>query len=86
MTPPPSCTATPRRAHRQKLDRIFEKQYTLTLTEEVEIRYRTETSTDPETGETTTEEVPYEYHILNVEMENKPISSFVSEAFNATAA
>ena len=69
---------TPQSAQAE-LDRILEKQYTLTLTEEVEIRYRTETSTDPETGETTTEEVPYEYHILNVKLENKPISSFVSE-------
>ena len=69
---------TPQSAQTE-LDRIFEKQYTLTLTEEVEIRYRTETSTDPETGETTTEEVSYEYHILNVKLENKPISSFVSE-------
>ena len=49
-------------------------QYTLTLTEEVEIRYRTETSTDPDTGETTTEEVPYEYFILNIKLENKPTS------------
>ena len=62
-----------------ELDRIFEKQYTLTLTEEVEIRYRTETSTDPETGETTTEEVPYEYYILNVKLENKPISELAEE-------
>ena len=62
-----------------ELREIFEAQYELTLTEEVEIRYRTETSTDPETGETTTEEVPYEYYILNVKLENKPISSFVSE-------
>lgn len=54
-------------------------QYTLTLTEEVEIRYRTETSTDPETGETTTEEVPYEYHILNVKLTNKPISELAEE-------
>ena len=69
---------TPQSAQAE-LDRILEKQYTLTLTEEVEIRYCTETSTDPETGETTTEEVPYEYHILNVKLENKPISSFVSE-------
>ena len=69
---------TPQSAQAE-LDPIFEKQYTLTLTEEVEIRYRTETSTDPETGETTTEEVPYEYYILNVKLENKPISSFVSE-------
>ena len=37
---------------------LFAAQYQLTLTEEVEIRYRTETSTDPETGETTSEEVP----------------------------
>ena len=31
-----------------EIQRIFELQYTLTLTEEVEIRYRTETSTDPD--------------------------------------
>ena len=69
---------TPQSAQAE-LERIFSMQYTLTLAEEVEIRYRTETSTDPETGETTTEEVPYEYYILNVKLENKPISSFVSE-------
>ena len=62
-----------------ELQRIFAMQYTLTLTEEVEIRYRTETSTDPETGETTTEEVPYEYYILNVKLTNKPISSIAEE-------
>ena len=62
-----------------EIERIFSMQYTLTLTEEVEIRYRTETSTDPETGETTTEEVPYEYHILNVKLTNKPISSIAEE-------
>ena len=62
-----------------ELQRIFSMQYTLTLTGEVEIRYRTETSTDPETGETTTEEVPYEYYILNVKLTNKPISSIAEE-------
>ena len=62
-----------------ELREIFEAQYELTLTEEVEIRYRTETSTDPETGETTTEEVPYEYHILNVKLTNKPISELAEE-------
>ncbi len=40
---------TPQSAQAE-LERIFSMQYTLTLTEEVEIRYRTETSTDPETG------------------------------------
>ena len=69
---------TPQSAQAE-LERIFAMQYTLTLTEEVEIRYRTETSTDPETGETTTEEVPYEYYILNVKLTNKPISELAEE-------
>ena len=74
-----------------ELDRVFDAQYELTLTEEVETRYRTETrtgtttSTDPETGEITTEEyeyeveVPYEYYILNVKLTSKSISSVASE-------
>ncbi|MEJ5966829.1 CHAP domain-containing protein [Flavonifractor porci] len=74
-----------------ELDRVFDAQYELTLTEEVETRYRTETrtgtttSTDPETGEVTAEEyeyeveVPYEYYILNVKLTSKPISSVASE-------
>ena len=69
---------TPQSAQAE-LERIFAMQYTLTLTEEVEIRYRTETSTDPETGETTTEEVPYEYYILNVKLTYKPISELAEE-------
>jgi cell wall-associated NlpC family hydrolase len=69
---------TPESAQKE-IERIFAMQYTLTLTEEVEIRYRTETSTDPETGETTTEEIPYEYYILNVKLTNKPISSIAEE-------
>ena len=69
---------TPQSAQAE-LERIFSMQYTLTLTEEVEIRYRTETSTDPETGETTTEEVPYEYYILNVKLTNKLISELTEE-------
>ena len=69
---------TPQSAQAE-LDRIFNRQYTLTITEEVEIRYRTETSTDPETGETTSEEVPYEYYILNVELTTTPISAIAEE-------
>ena len=71
-------TYTPQSAQAE-LNRVFAMQYTLTLTEETEIRYRTETSTDPETGETTSEEVPYEYHILNVKLTNKPISEIAEE-------
>ena len=61
---------------------MFEAQYELTLTEKVEIRYRTETSTDPETGETTTEEVPYEYYILNVTLTNKTLPAVVAPRLN----
>ncbi|WP_110326417.1 CHAP domain-containing protein [Hungatella effluvii] len=70
-------TYTPESAQAE-LNRVFDKQYTLTITETVEIRYRTETSTD-EDGNTTTEEVPYEYYILNVKLTNKPISSLAPE-------
>lgn len=61
-----------------ELQRVFDRQYVLTLTEEVEIRYRTETSTDAD-GNTTTEEVPYEYYILNVKLENRQINTLVPE-------
>ena len=53
---------------------LFEKQYTLTENVVVETRYRTETSTDPETGETTSEEVPYDYYICYVTLENFDLS------------
>ena len=78
-------TYTPATAQAE-IDRIFALQYTLTLTEEVEVRHRTETRTgtrtvtDPVTGETSTEtyeyevDVAYNYYILNVKLENKPIS------------
>ena len=65
-----------------ELARVFAAQYQLTLTEEVEIRYRTETSTDPETGETTSEEVPYEYYILNVTLTNKPRPAVILPRLN----
>ena len=80
-----------RQSAQVELERVFGAQYELTLTEEVEIRYRTETRTgitisiDPETGEVTTEEyqyeveVPYEYHILNVRLDSKPISTVTFE-------
>ena len=58
---------------------LFEKQYALTLREEIQTRYRTESSTDPETGETTTEEVPYDYYILHVTLTNKNLSTLAGE-------
>ena len=62
-----------------ELQALFEKQYTLTLREEIQTRYRTETTTDPETGETTTEEVPYDYYILHVTLTNKNIEILAGE-------
>ena len=61
-----------------ELERIFNAQYQLTLTEEVEVRYRTEPRTDSE-GNSYTVEVPYNYYILNVTLTSKPISSVASE-------
>ena len=62
-----------------ELQALFEKQYTLTLREEIQTRYRTETTTDPETGETTTEEIPYDYYILHVTLTNKNIEALAGE-------
>ena len=61
-----------------ELERIFAAQYQLTLTEEVEVRYHTETRTDSE-GNSYTVEVPYNYYILIVTLTSKPISSVASE-------
>src|SRR5699024_7123779 len=65
-----------------ELDRVFAAQYELTLTEEVEVRYRTETRTDSEGNEYDVE-VPYNYYILNVTLTSKPISSVASELLTA---
>lgn len=64
---------------RAEIQALFEKQYTLTLREEIQTRYRTETTTDPDTGETTTEEVPYDYYILHVTLTNKNIETLAGE-------
>ena len=61
-----------------ELERIFAAHYQLPLTEEVEVRYRTETRTDSEGNEYDVE-VPYNYYILNVTLTSKPISSVASE-------
>ena len=59
------------------LQTIFDKQYILTENVEVETRYRTETETyTDEDGNTTTEsyEVPYDYYICTVTLENFDLS------------
>ena len=53
-----------------ELERVFPAQYTLTLTEEIQIR--TYTDEDGDTHE-------YEYRILHVKLESRPISSLATE-------
>ena len=67
-----------RQSAQAELERVFDAQYQLTLIEEVEVRYRTETRTDSE-GNSYTVQVPYNYYILNVKLTSKPISSVASE-------
>ena len=54
-----------------ELQRLFDLQYSLTTREVVEIRTRTVTHTDSETGDTWEEEEEYEYKILYVTLRNK---------------
>ena len=65
------------------LRQLFNEQYSLSFTEETEIRYRTETHVDPETGEETEEEVPYEWHILNVTLTSAPLESLIVSRMSA---
>lgn len=67
-----------RQSAQAELERVFTAQYTLTLTEEVEVRYRTETRTDSK-GNSYTVEVPYNYYILNVSLKTRPISELAPE-------
>ena len=73
-----------------ELNRLFQKQYALTLTETVEVRYRTETRTDHWTdadgnshSDTYTVEVPYNYYILNVKLDTRTLSDIAQEELTA---
>ena len=46
------------------------------------MRYKTEAHTDPDTGETTEEEVPYNYYILHVKLKTMPLSDIAKEILN----
>lgn len=72
------------------LQTIFDMQYSLTLSAETEVRYRTETRTgsyevtDEETGEVSTVyyeyevEVPYNYDILNVTLSSEDMAGLTA--------
>lgn len=59
------------------IEMLFEKQYILTLTEIVEVRYRTETDTwtdDEGNTHSETYQVAYNYYIMKVKLENFDLS------------
>lgn len=67
-----------------ELQSLFQKMYTLTYKEEIEIRYRTVTSsyTDADGNEhTESHEEPYEYKKLIVTLEKREMDGIIREAF-----
>ncbi len=77
-----------------QLQTMFDNQYTLTITSEVEVRYRTEertgtyTTTDDDGNVTEHEytyevQVPYDYYILNVTLDNKGVDTVANDLLSA---
>ena len=69
-----------------ELQTLFHQMYHLTYKEEIEIRYRTETTTYfDENGneQTTTIEVPYEYKKLIVNLEKREMDAIIREVFRS---
>ena len=63
------------------LENLFDRQYILTEDVVVEVRYRTESRTDSE-GNSYDVEVPYNYYICYVTLENKNLSHLPLEMMN----
>lgn len=70
-------------AVKAELQRVFNGQYTLKFVSETEIRYCTETHTDPETGESYTVEVPYEWYILNINLTSQSFTDVITPGLSA---
>ncbi|EHL17545.1 hypothetical protein HMPREF9628_02217 [Peptoanaerobacter stomatis] len=69
-----------------ELNNLFQNMYTLTYKEEIEIRYKTVTSsyTDADGNEhTESHEEPYEYKKLIVTLEKREMDDIIREAFQA---
>jgi cell wall-associated NlpC family hydrolase len=62
---------------------IFSRQYSLTYVPETEVRQRTETRVDPNTGEVTQVTVSYEWHILNVRLAANSFTDIVYSQMDA---
>lgn len=64
-------------AVKAELQRIFNDQYTLEFITETETRYRTESRTDPRTGNSYDVEVPYTWYILNIRLTSKSFTDVI---------
>ena len=62
---------------------VFDAQYQLAYTEEVEIRTRTVTRIDPATGESYEEEEEYEWRILNVTLTARSFTDVIAPLLDA---
>ncbi|MCD8122493.1 MAG: NlpC/P60 family protein [Clostridiales bacterium] len=69
-----------------ELSTLFSEQFSMSVWDEVEIRTRTVThsSTDPDTGETTTweEEEEYEWYVLNIQVTNQGLDAIAQSNLN----
>ena len=63
---------------------IFNEQYQLTFVEEIEVRYRTETYYDPETGESYDVEVPYNWYILNINLTARSFTDVIAARMDSS--
>ena len=66
------------------LQEIFNEQYQLTFVEEIEVRYRTETYYDPETGESYDVEVPYNWYILNINLTARSFTDVIAARMDSS--
>jgi murein DD-endopeptidase MepM/ murein hydrolase activator NlpD len=64
---------------------VFARQYSLEYLPETEVRYRTETRTDPQTGEDVEVTVAYEWHILNVRLTANSFTDIAVSLMDADA-
>lgn len=65
------------------LKQIFNEQYTLSFTEDVETKTRTVTSTDPATGQETESEETYDWRVLNINLKARSFTDVVSSRMDS---
>lgn len=64
------------------LKAIFSEQYKLTVTENIETRYRAVSKTDPATGDEYDNQEPYDWRVLNIALTSKPFADVIYSSLN----